>query len=396
MAQTAQSRFVGLDVHAETIAIAVADRGRAKPITFGVIPNKWPAVEKALRKLGGSKRIHCCYEAGPTGYGLYRSLAGAGYSCEVVAPSLVPVQPGKPVKTDRLDALRLARFLRGGELTAIAVPDEETEALRDLVRARADSKKQQKIARQLLSMFLLRYGRSFPGKTNWTQLHYEWIGAQVFEHEAQRRVLADHLQAAHDSTERVKRLSDDIEELVQRSTLKPLVAALKALKGVDTIAAATLLAELGDLRRFPSPKQLMSYVGLTPCEHSSGASQRRGGISKAGNAEARRVLTESAWAYRWPPRLSRRITRRCPEVDPAVRAIAWKAQHRLHGRYCRMLARGKDKKKTIIAIARELTGFIWAVVHAASAAQLPRSSPASRASSLRSAPLAPLDAVSRA
>lgn len=357
-------RFVGLDVHADSVAIAVAESNKSEPQTLGIVPNSWPQIRKTLRQLGGPAAIRCCYEAGPTGYGLYRALTAAGYTATVVAPSLIPVRPGKPIKTDRRDAARLARFLRSGDLVSIHVPDEATEALRDLVRARLDARKQQKIDRQLLSMFLLRYERRYPGRTKWTKLHVEWIGAQVFEHEAQRRVLADHLQAMHNSIERVRRLTDDIEELIQDSCFVPLVHALQALRGVDLICAATLVAELGDLRRFPSPKQLMSYVGLVPSEHSSGPVQRRGRITKAGNGEARRVLTEAAWAYRWPPRLSKRTLTRSPDVAPEIRAISWKAQHRLNIRYRRMLARGKDKKKTIIAIARELVGFIWAVAHA--------------------------------
>lgn len=330
---------------------------------IGTYPNSWPALRKQLKALGTAETLECCYEAGPTGYGLYRSLVSAGYRCTVVAPSLTPAQPGSRIKTDNRDAVKLARFLRSGDLTSITVPDEPTEALRDLVRARADAKKLQKIARQLLSLFLLRYGRHYSGKTRWTKMHLEWIGAQKFEHEAQRRVLTDHLQAVHDSTERVERLTEDIAELVQNSEFRPLAEALQALRGIDLVAAATLLAELGDLRRFPSPKQLMAYVGLVPSEHSSGGSQRRGRITKAGNAEARRILTEAAWAYRWPPRMSKRIATRSPTALAGVRAVSWKAQHRLHTRYLKFNARGKDKKKALIAIARELVGFIWAVVH---------------------------------
>jgi transposase len=357
------TRFVGLDVHADTVTVAVAELGRSKPTTVGTYPNEWPKIRRQLRQMGGPATLACCYEAGPTGYGLYRSLASEGYDCVVVAPSLTPVKPGCRIKTDNRDAATLAGFLRTGDLTPIYVPEEATEALRDLVRARADAKKLQKIARQLLSLFLLRYGRRYPGKTNWTKAHIEWVGSQKFEHEAQRRVLADHLQEVHNSTERVDRLTRDIDELIRASKYLPLVEALQALRGIDLVAAATLLVELGDLRRFPSPKQLMAYVGITPSEHSSGQSRQRGRITKAGNSEARRIFTEAAWAYRWPPRLSKRIATRSSCASAAVRAISWKAQHRLHGKYQRLLARGKDKKKTIIAVARELVGFVWAVAH---------------------------------
>lgn len=358
---TKKLRFVGMDVHAETIVIAVAEQGREQPEILGTYPNCWTTVRRQLKKLGAPGALRCCYEAGPTGYSLYRSMCAAGYQCSVIAPSLTPSTPGCRVKTDNRDAVKLAKFLRSGDLTTIAVPDAPTEALRDLVRARADAKKQQKTARQLLSLFLLRYGKHYPGKTNWTKLHLEWIGSQTFDYEAQRRVLSDHLQAVHDCSERVRRLTNDIEELVTSSSFFPLAQALQSLRGVDLIAAASLLSELGDLRRFTSPKQLMSYVGLVPSEHSSGPSQRRGRITKAGNSEARRILTEAAWAYRWPPRLSKKILTRSGNTVAGIRSISWKAQHRLHNRYCRMLARGKDKKKVIIAVARELVGFVWAV-----------------------------------
>ena len=230
-ALSVSKRFVGMDVHAKTVAIAVAEPGRAKPELVGTLANSWPTIRRQLRKLGKPKELHCCYEAGPTGYGLYRALVADGYECMVIAPSLTPAQPGVRVKTDNRDAIKLARFLRSGDLAQIYVPDEPTEALRDLVRARADAKKLQKVARQLLALFLLRHSRHYPGKTKWTKLHMEWIGAQKFDFEAQRRVLSDHLQAVHDSTERVERLTGDIAELVHASAFLPVAEALHAYSG---------------------------------------------------------------------------------------------------------------------------------------------------------------------
>ena len=351
-------RFVGLDVHADSIAIAVAEPGRGEPSGLATIPNDSVMLLKRLRKLG---RVKCCYEAGPTGFGLHRDLKAAGIDCVVVAPSLVPTKAGDRVKTDHRDAVKLARFLRSGDLTEIHVPEQATEAMRDLERARDAAKRAERASRHQLSKFLLRNGRRWPGKTAWTNKHLEWIRAQHFEHEAQERVLDDYLKTAQDCSARVERLTKSIVELVESWSLRPLVKALQALRGVNVVAAAVLAAELGDLARFETAPKLMGYLGLVPSEHSSGEARQQGRITRAGNTYARRILVEAAWAYRFRARQSAAITARSQGVSEEVQRIAWKAQERLCARYARLTARGKNKNRTVVAIARELTGFIWAI-----------------------------------
>lgn len=354
-------RFVGLDVHKDSITIAVGETDGGAPEVIATVPNETKSVLKQLKKLGPVAALRSCYEAGPTGLGLYRALTAAGVSCVVVAPSLVPQKSGERVKTDSRDAVKLARFLRSGDLTPIHVHDEASEAMRDLERARDDAKNAERVARHHLSKFLLRHGRRYPGKTTWTRQHLEWIRSQQFEHEAHNRVLPEYVRAVEEAGARVERLTKDIVELVESWHLKPLVKALQALRGVRVLTAVILAAELGDMARFATAPQLMAFVGLVPSEHSSGASQKRGGITRAGNGHVRRVLTEAAWAYRCRPAMSHAIRERNEATSPQVQAIAWKAQARLHGRYKRMLARGKNKQQTVTAVARELVGFVWAI-----------------------------------
>jgi transposase len=351
-------RFVGLDVHKESIVVAVADSDASAPSVVSEIPNDMPRLLKELRKLGKAGEQRCCYEAGPTGFGLYRALSAAKISCVVIAPSLVPKQSGARVKTDSRDALKLARFLRSGDLTPIHVPDAATEAMRDLERSREDAKNAERIARHQLSKFLLRHNRRFEG-TTWTDKHLGWIRALQFDHEAHHRVLVDYVHAVEEARARITRLDKDITELVESWSLKPLVQALQGLRGVRLLSAVVIAAELGDMARFSKPAQLMAYLGLVPSEHSSGESTKRGGITRTGNTHVRRILVESAWAYRFKPALTPSIRARNEPLSAGVRAIAWKAQHRLHGRYARMLARGKNKQQTVTAVARELAAFAW-------------------------------------
>jgi transposase len=354
-------RFVGLDVHKDSIAIAIAEEGRGNAEVLATIPNELSVLLKHLKRLGPEGSLRCCYEAGPTGYGLYRKLTTRGISCVVVAPSLVPVQAGNKVKTDRRDAAKLARFLRSGDLTAIYVPDEASEAMRDLERARDDAKKAERVARHQLGKFLLRHGRRYDGGHTWTRAHLEWIRGQTFPHEAQQRVLVDYLHTVDEGSSRVTRLELDIADLVGTWSQAPLVKALQALRGINLMAAVIIAAELGDLNRFTNPRQLMAYLGLVPSEYSTGESRKRGRITRTGNAHARWILVESAWSYRYRPRMSAEIRRRNEGVAPGVQAIAWKAQLRLHKRYTTLLANGKNKQRTITAVARELAGFIWAI-----------------------------------
>lgn len=353
-------RFIGLDVHKDSIVIAVAESGQEPAYVHGEIPNDWAVLRRTLRHLAGGCSLRCCYEAGPCGYGLYRRMKEAKIECIVVAPSLIPVQAGRRIKTDRRDAKKLAHFLRSGDLTEVFVPDEEAEAIRDLERAREDAKKAQRVARQQLANFLLRHGRRW-SDSNWTQKHLDWIRQQKFQHQAQQRVLVDYIKTVEEATEREEQLVKDLAELVRHTKLYPLIRALQAFRGVRLITAVTIAAELVDLRRFASPRQLMAFLGLVPSEHSSGATQQRGKITRTGNTHVRRILVEAAWSYHYQPRMSKAIRARNAGVSPGVQRIAWKAQKRLHGRLYHLLHKGKTSQKAITAVARELAGFIWAV-----------------------------------
>jgi transposase len=351
-------RFVGLDVHADSIAIAVAEPGRGEPAPLATIAHDVPTLLRRLRRLGD---VRCCYEAGPTGFGLQRMLVAEGIECIVVAPSLVPVRSGERVKTDRRDAVKLARFLRSGDLTEIHVPSAATEAMRDLERARDDAKRAERVARNQLSKFLLRHGRRFEGKTSWTRQHYRWLSTQTFEHPAQQRVLADYLKTAQDIEQRVAQLTKSMEELVETWDLKPVVRALQSLRGIGLVSAVVLVAEIENFARFDRAAKFMAYTGLVPSERSSGEERRQGRITGTGNRHVRRILVEAAWAYRFRPGLSLAIRRRSQGLAPGVLRIAAKAQARLHERFHRLVARGKHANKVITAVARELAAFVWAI-----------------------------------
>jgi len=353
-------RFIGLDVHKDSIVIAVAEEGRDPASMHSEIPNDWGILKKTLTRLGTRHSLRCCYEAGPCGYGLYRRMNEAKIDCVVVAPSLIPVQSGNRIKTDRRDAKKLAHFLRSGDLTKIFVPDEEAEALRDLERARQDAKKAERVARQQLGNFLLRHGRRWK-EGNWTQRHLDWIRRQKFDHPAQQRVLVDYLKTVEDAAEREEQLVKDLAELIRQTKLYPLIKALQAFRGIRLITAVTIAAELVDLQRFGSPGQLMAFLGLVPSEHSSGETRNRGRITRTGNTHVRRILVEAAWSYHYQPNMSKAIRQRNEGVAPTVQGLAWKAQKRLHRRLYHLLHKGKSPQKAITAVARELSGFIWAV-----------------------------------
>ena len=355
--------YVGLDVHKETIAVAVAPAGRGEPEYHGEVLHTAQGIAKLLKQLSPQGEVlDVCYEAGPCGYGLYRELVGRGHRCTVVAPSLIPRQAGVRLKTDRRDALLLARLHRAGELTAVWVPDAEQEAIRDLSRAREDMKAIELKARQRLGAFLLRHGQVYrEGASRWTQAHWRWLAAVRMPSAVQQLVLQEYLEAVKEAQRRVAGLEEQLRQVVADWSLRPVVEGLMALRGVSLIAAVTILAELGDLSRFDSPRELMGYLGLIPSEHSSGGSRRQGGITRTGNGHARRVLVEAAWNYRFPARKTRVIEQRAERTAVAVQAIAWAAQKRLCARYQALLQAGKQKPQVTTAVARELAGFLWAI-----------------------------------
>jgi len=356
------TKFVALDQHLDSITVATAVPGRGKPAQYGQIASTPDAVAKLARRLDdGQTTLRFCYEAGPCGYGVYRELTATGYECTVVAPSLIPRRSGERIKTDRRDAVTLARCHRNGDLVSVWVPGEEQEALRDLVRCREDMKTEERRMRQRLSSFLLRHGRTFGGRKRWTQAHYRWLEQQCFSQPDQQIVFQVYVDAVRDRERCVEELEGEMERALEGYSLRPVVEGLMALRGVSRLVAMTVVVELGDLTRFDSPRQLMAYVGLVPSEHSSGGSRRQGGITKTGNAHVRRVLAQSAWCYRFQARKTAVLQRRAEKTTPQTQAIAWEAQKRLCGRYQYLVARGKTKQTTCTAIARELLGFIWAI-----------------------------------
>lgn len=354
--------YVGLDVHKDTVVVALAESGlRGEVREHGRIANTATALDRLMRKLGdGGARLRFCYEAGPCGYGIHRHVSARGHECVVVAPSLIPRRAGDRVKTDRRDAASLARLHRAGELTAVWVPDLGHEAMRDLVRARLDAVHALRRARQQLSGFLLRQGCHY-GRPAWTKLHRRWLAGLKFEQAVHHLVLEDYIQAVEATEARRDRLTAQIEAMLPAWSLAPVVAALQTMRGMALVNAATLIAELGDLSRFANPRQLMAYLGLVPSEHSSGTSVKRGGITKTGNSAARRLLIEAAWCYRFPARVSRELLLRQENQPKSMRDIAWKAQVRLCARYRRLARTGKPANVVTTAIARELTGFVWAI-----------------------------------
>jgi transposase len=356
-------RFLGLDVHAETIAVAVAEPdGEVR--SLGTIANRADSIRKMVKKLGDVEQLKACYEAGPTGYVLYWQLTELGVACEVIAPTLAPMKAGDRVKTDRRDAERLARSFRSGDLTAVWVPDEGSEALRDLVRAREAAKQDQLRARYRLSKFLLRAGqRPAAGVKAWTQLYMAWVRQLRFAQVAQESTRLDYLHEVEHMGERVLRLEQAITEAVKLASpaIQEVVKGLQALRGIAQISAVTIAAELGNITRFAGARQLMGYSGAVPSEDSSGKRTQRGSITKTGNAHLRRIAVEAAWSYRLRPCVGPALRKRQEGVPEEIKEIAWKAQVRLSKRYARLAAAGKDQRKIITAVGRELLGFVWAI-----------------------------------
>lgn len=368
MAQSS-TLYIGLDVHKESIAVAYAAKDYGADVVYlGSIGTRQCDIDKLVRQLQSkAKRLVFVYEAGPCGYWLYRYLTKKGYDCWVVAPSLIPKKAGDRVKTDRRDALQLARLMRSGDLTPVYVPKVEDEAIRDLCRAREDVLRDLKAAKLRLKAFLLRHDIRYTGQATWNPAHLRWLSAVVCPTPAQQIVFQEYVRAVNEQTERLQRLEQELHEQVKSWRLNPVVEALQALRGVQFTVAVTTVAELGDLTRFENPRQLMGYLGLTPSASSSGERRRQGSITKAGNTHARRALVEGAWAYRYPAKVSRHLQLRLENQPKAIQDISWKAQVRLCTRYRRLLARGKHANQVVVAIARELVGFMWAI-----AQQVPR------------------------
>ena len=363
--------FVAFDTAKKKHAVAIADVGREGEIRYlGEIDSSPLTIERMIRKLAGRyEKLHFCYEAGPTGYGLYRQVRGLGHDCTVVAPSLIPKKSGERVKTNRRDAVSLARLFRAGELTSVWVPDTVHEAVRDLVRARETASQDLRRKRQQLLSFLLRHGRIFSGRQHWSRAHLRWLAQQKFDHPAQQIVFQDAVDAIDDAAARLRRLDAQVAAIVPSWSMAPVVEAYQAMRGVSFAVAVTFVADIGDLRRFDNPRQLMAFLGLVPSERSTGERVRRAGLTLAGNKRARRVLIEGAWSYRYPARVSQTLQARLEGLPKAVREIAWKAQIRLCARYRRLNAAGKKLPVVIAAIAREMAAFLWAIArHVAPAA----------------------------
>jgi transposase len=359
------TRFIGMDVHKETVVVAVTatgDVGKATP--YGTFANTAAALEKLVKRLrqAGSGPLKFCYEAGPCGYGVHRTLSRLGEDCMVVAPSMIPRKSGARQKNDKRDAANLAVLHRGGLLTAVWVPDTAHEAMRDLIRTRLAAVRAVRTARQQLSAFLLRHERVYPGnRTPWTKVHRGWLADQSFAQPAQQIVLEESIEAVRLGEQRRDRVEGYRRAQIPSWSLFPLVQNLSALRGLDTIASAGLAAAIGDPSRFATASDFMAYLGLVPSEHSSGPKRRNGAITKAGDMHARTVLIEAAHSYRFPARVARHKLAAVDAVPEAVRAITWKAQSRLCRRYRHMMARGKLKQVVVTAIARELAGFVWSI-----------------------------------
>ena len=360
--------YVGLDVHKESIAVAVADAGsREEPRFLGKVDHLTGKLKRMLSRLKAEPHeISIAYEAGGCGFGLQRWLSQQGYPCEVIAPSRIPRGTGDRIKTDRRDALLLARLHRAGELVSVHVPDPEDEAVRDLMRLRDDARRALQVARQQLKAFLLRHGLNHPSSSSWGPAFFRYLSTIEFRNELNHLTLTEYRLIVEQATERLKRLDQTILRAVESWRWMPLVRALQALRGVSVLIALNTVAELGDLRRFDHPSKLMSFLGLVPSEYSSGGHQYRGSITCAGNQRMRSLVVQAAWAYRFTPRVSPPIAARQEGLSAEVKTIAWRAQARLAHRYRTLKARGVHHNKICVAIARELTGFIWDIAQVAS------------------------------
>lgn len=358
-------KYVGLDVHKNTVAVAVAAASGGEVRDVGTVDSGLGSIGKVLRKMGTPDELLVTYEAGPTGYGLYRWLVTKGYQAQVIAPSLIPRKAGNRIKTDRRDARMLARLARAEELTAITVPDARDEAVRDLTRAREDAIGARQAARQQLQGLLLRHGVIYSGRSAWTKAHAHWLAMVKLPHPVQQTVFTEYWQAVQWADARIARLEQTMRDTLPTWRWRAVVEAVMSMRGLALVAAMTVVAEVGDVRRFEHPRELMAYLGLVPSEHSSGLTVRKGAITKTGNAHARRMLVEAAWSYRFTARIGRELQRRQEGQSEAVCALSWKAQQRLCKRFAALRGRGLHQNKICTAVARELAGFIWAMAREA-------------------------------
>jgi transposase len=354
--------IIAFDQHAATTVAAVLLPNQRTPALHSLTSDS-ATILRFVARLRRQATVRCCYEAGPCGFDLQRTLAAKQISCDVIAPALIPRRAGDRIKTDRRDASQLAVLYRAGALTAIHIPTEHEEAARDLLRCREDIRADLLRARHRLSKFLLRHGRRFTAtKKAWSKRHDGWLRAQTWPLPALDQTHRAYLRAVDDAVSRLRAIEEDLRALLEVQPLKARAERLRCFRGIDDLTALTIAAELGDARRFATAPSLMAYVGLVPSEHSSGSKRAQGAITKTGNAHLRRVLVESAWHYRHHPFVSAALRARQRGAPATVVAQAWTAQHRLHRRYARFAARGKRKQHIVTAVARELTGFVWAAL----------------------------------
>ena len=356
--------YIGIDAHKESNLVALAFEGRGTPELYGKAPADLPGFVKVVRRIMekyqlAKDEIAFCYEAGPTGFVLARRLRSLGFTCEVVAPSLIPVRASDRVKTDRRDARKLAGLFRAGQLTYVHIPDASDEVIRDVCRARTDAVETQSRGRQQLSALLLRNGLQYKGVSTWNEAHLRYLRELPMQDAAQRIVLEEYLQRIDSSVAQVQRFEHHMEVLLKDWSRRPFVEALQGFRGFQLVTSMVITSELGDLHRFRHPRQLMAYLGLVPSEESSGGKRHQGAITKSGNSHARWMLIEAAQAYRLPPKVSREISLRQVGLSREVRALSWRAQNRLHRRYSRLILRGLHRNKVVVAVARELCAFIW-------------------------------------
>jgi transposase len=357
--------YAGLDVHKKSINVALLKPDESKPMQWQQVNNK-ASIKRLVRKLKreGGESVRCCYEAGPCGFGLQRTLRAAGIECEVIAPTLIPRKPGERIKTDRRDACKLAELFRADLLTEVRAPTPEEESVRDICRCRDDIRGELMSARHRLGKFLLRRDVRYGEGKAWTQKHRRWLKSLQFEHRAAEATFDSYLHAIEVVEERMKTVEQQITDISAEEPYREPVAWLRCFRGIDTVTAMTIVAELHNFRRFETPRALMGYLGLVPSEHSSGPKTARGSITKAGNKHVRRILIEASWHYRHKPAVGVKLRKRREGQPGAVIGIADRAQQRLHKRYWRLvLHNNKVPNKAIVAVARELVGFIWAALY---------------------------------